>query len=41
MDILGEEPGKKVFSQLRKNRLKLIDFRKKAHGDVVGSIERI
>lgn len=26
---MGEEPGKKVFSQLRKNRPKFIDFRKK------------
>lgn len=28
---MGEEPGKKVFSQLRKNRPKFIDFRKKKH----------
>lgn len=41
VDILGEEPGKKVFSQLRKNRPKFIDFLKKAHGDGVRSIEQI
>lgn len=38
---MGEEPGKKVFSQLRKNRPKFIDFLKKAHGDGVRSIEQI